>query len=60
MYFIEAMNRAGLLDEGTVLGTTAFNTPWMMRRPDSFIVHYYGMWTELRALMMAHDDALLD
>lgn len=59
MYFIEAMNRAGLLSEGTVLDSTAFNTPWMMRRPDSFIVHYYGMWPELRAMMMAHDDALL-
>lgn len=60
MYFIEAMNRAGLLDDAPVLDSTAFNTPWMLRRPDSFIVHYYGMWTEMRALMMAHDDALLD
>ena len=60
MYFIEAMTRAGLLEEGEVLDTTVFNTPWMLRRPDSFIVHYYGMWTEMRALLMAHDDALLD
>ncbi|MGH8783101.1 galactosyl transferase GMA12/MNN10 domain protein [Paraburkholderia sp.] len=60
MYFIEAMNRAGLLDDAPVLDSTVFNTPWTLRRPDSFIVHYYGMWTEMRALMMAHDDALLD
>jgi hypothetical protein len=60
LYFIEAMTRAGLLSEDLVLDSTVFNTPWLLRRPDSFIVHYYGMWTELRAMMMAHDAGLLD
>lgn len=60
MYFIEAMRRADLIDDGQVLDTVTMNTPWMLRRADSFIVHYFGMWTELRALMMAHDEVLID
>jgi hypothetical protein len=31
------------------------NTPWIYRRPDSFMVHYFGMWEDNRALMMDHD-----
>lgn len=31
------------------------NTPWIYRRPDSFMVHYIGMWQDNRALLMAHD-----
>ncbi|WP_429441898.1 galactosyl transferase GMA12/MNN10 domain protein [Paraburkholderia sp. GAS33] len=59
-YFIQALARAGLLDDDTVTDLVAFNTPWNLRRPDSFIVHYYGMWPEMRALMMAHDDSSLN
>ncbi|KWA08217.1 galactosyl transferase GMA12/MNN10 domain protein [Burkholderia territorii] len=58
-HLIEAMTRANLLDEGTVLDFISVNTPWMFRRPDSFMVHYFGMWPEMRAMMMAHDDLLL-
>ncbi|WP_232470943.1 hypothetical protein [Caballeronia hypogeia] len=31
------------------------NTPWVYRRPDSFMVHYIGMWQDNRALLMEHD-----
>ena len=31
------------------------NTPWIYRRPDSFMVHYIGMWNDNRALLMDHD-----
>jgi hypothetical protein len=33
------------------------NTPWMFRSPGNFIVHYFAMWHDLRALMMVYDDA---
>jgi hypothetical protein len=32
-----------------------WNTPWIYRRPDSFMVHYIGMWEDHKALMMDHD-----
>jgi hypothetical protein len=57
-FFIRAMERAGFLNEAPVCDFATVNTPWMMRRADSFLVHYYGMWWDMRALMMAHDDAL--
>lgn len=56
-YFIEAMQAAGLLDDRKILNPLVINTPWFMVGPDSFIVHYYGMWTEMRTLVMAYDDA---
>ncbi|AOJ68886.1 MULTISPECIES: hypothetical protein [Burkholderia] len=59
LQFIEAMSRAGLLQDEAVLDMIGINTPWLFRRPDSFIVHYYGMWHDMRTLMMAHDDTLL-
>ncbi|MFP6561803.1 galactosyl transferase GMA12/MNN10 domain protein [Paraburkholderia sp. B3] len=59
LYFIRALERAGLLDEGEILDLVTLNTPWSLRQPDSFIVHYYGMWAEMRTMMMAHDDAHL-
>ncbi|MCX4159625.1 MULTISPECIES: hypothetical protein [Paraburkholderia] len=58
-YFIRAMERALLLDEQAITDLVSINTPWMLRRPDSFVVHYYGMWPEMRAMLMAHDNALL-
>lgn len=56
-YFIEAMQAAGLLDDAGILNPLAINTPWFMVGPDSYIVHYYGMWTEMRTLVMAYDEA---
>lgn len=58
LYFIRALKRAGALDEDKIADFLELNTPWMFRRPDSFMVHYYGMWTEMRAMMMAHDSEL--
>ncbi|MFX1813013.1 galactosyl transferase GMA12/MNN10 domain protein [Paraburkholderia sp. A1RI_3L] len=55
-YFIEVMRQHNLLDEDLIDSPLLLNTPWFMRGPRSFIVHYFGMWTQMRALMMAHDD----
>ncbi|THJ46814.1 galactosyl transferase GMA12/MNN10 domain protein [Burkholderia sp. LS-044] len=55
-HFIEAMREHNLLHEALIDNPLLFNTPWFMRGPGSFIVHYFGMWTQMRALMMACDD----
>lgn len=57
-YFIEAMRSAGRLAEAEVFDLATINTPWTMRQPGSFIVHYYDMWHDCRALLMAHDTGL--
>jgi hypothetical protein len=59
-YFIKALERSGLLGAATVVDLVTLNTPWNLRRPDSFIVHYYGMWKEMRTMMMAHDETHLE
>lgn len=53
------MERDGQLHGEGVADLVSFNTPWLFRRADSYIVHYYGMWSAMRALMMAHDDGVL-
>lgn len=58
-FFIHALKDAGLLDDDDVLDFFTVNTPWNLRRDDSFIVHYLGMWPEMRALMMVHDQQLM-
>ncbi|KAB0644823.1 galactosyl transferase GMA12/MNN10 domain protein [Burkholderia latens] len=55
-YFIAAMKSHGLLDADDIRSPLEINTPWFFRRQDSFIVHYFGMWTQMRALMMDHDE----
>ncbi|WP_249203476.1 galactosyl transferase GMA12/MNN10 domain protein [Burkholderia ambifaria] len=55
-YFIEAMRQHGLLDMAAIRSPFAINTPWFFSDPDSFVVHYFGMWTEMRALMMDTDE----
>ncbi|AXE96226.1 galactosyl transferase GMA12/MNN10 domain protein [Paraburkholderia terricola] len=55
-HFINALNEHGLLAEAEILNPMIINTPWFLRRPDSFVVHYLGMWTEMRALMMDRDE----
>lgn len=57
-YLIRALTELGLLDEELVLDFLACNTPWMFRHPGSFMVHYFGMWPQLRAMLMAHDSGL--
>ncbi len=54
--FIRAMREHGLLASTPVDSPLVFNTPWFMRSPSSFLVHYFGMWTHMRALMMRADD----
>lgn len=56
-YFIEAMRQTDMLDESAIFNPLVFNTPWFMVGADSFLVHYYGMWTEMRAMVMAYDEA---
>ncbi|CAE6935815.1 galactosyl transferase GMA12/MNN10 domain protein [Paraburkholderia domus] len=56
-YFIEALKAAGLLCEDEILSPLVINTPWFFDATNSFLVHYYGMWPEMRALMMAHDES---
>lgn len=58
-HFIETLKQCGLTGSGVVSDQVSFNTYWEFRRPDSFIVHYAGMWWDIRAMMMAHDDRLL-
>ncbi|WP_124663503.1 hypothetical protein [Burkholderia sp. Bp8998] len=56
-YFIEALNDAGFLADTDVLSPIVINTPRFMANRSTFVAHYYGMWTEMRALMMAYDEA---
>jgi hypothetical protein len=58
-YFVQALKRHGLSTDEVLVNQILFNTYWEYRRPDSFIVHYSGMAWSARALVMAHDDALL-
>jgi hypothetical protein len=58
-YTIMVLERHGLLNDDVVMEQVSVNTYWEYRRPDSFIVHYAGMWYSMRALVMAHDNALL-
>ncbi|KVD40521.1 galactosyl transferase GMA12/MNN10 domain protein [Burkholderia ubonensis] len=55
-YFIQALKEHGLLDNAGIRSPLTINTPWFFSRPDSFIVHYFGMWTQMRALMMDRDE----
>ncbi|MEX3693343.1 galactosyl transferase GMA12/MNN10 domain protein [Paraburkholderia sp. BR14263] len=55
---INVLQRLGLLDKETVLNPMTINTPWFMRTSSSFIVHYLGMWTQMRAMMMNHDELI--
>ncbi|GAB6852496.1 galactosyl transferase GMA12/MNN10 domain protein [Paraburkholderia kururiensis] len=56
-HFIAAMREHGLLQHTPIDSPLLFNTPWFMRSASSFLVHYFGMWTQMRALMM-HADLL--
>lgn len=58
-YFVKAIKKSWQAKFGDITDVVSFNTPWIFRQPDSFIVHYYGMWHSMRAMMMAHDNALL-
>ena len=55
-YFIQVFEQLGLQDKTNLVNCLEMNTPWWFRQNDSFMVHYFGMATTLRALMM-HVDA---
>ncbi|KVV48302.1 galactosyl transferase GMA12/MNN10 domain protein [Burkholderia ubonensis] len=54
-YFIDAVHTARAIEHDEVCDFLEINTPWMVRQTDSFMVHYLGMWPEMRALMMMYD-----
>jgi hypothetical protein len=54
--FIDVMERRGMAGEHDLLDCLTINTPWQMKTPSSFMVHYMGMWPSLRALIMHEDD----
>lgn len=56
-HFICAMREHHLLEHARIESPLLINTPWFMRANDSFLVHYFGMWTHMRALMMHADNA---
>ncbi|AMO95598.1 galactosyl transferase GMA12/MNN10 family protein [Collimonas fungivorans] len=55
-FFIQALLRAGMLNDADVLDITTINTPWFMKQPDTFMTHYFHMWPQIRAMMMERDD----
>ncbi|WP_321793540.1 hypothetical protein [Caballeronia sp. J97] len=54
-YFIRAFESMPEFDATRILDFIDLNTPWVYRRPDSFMVHYFGMWEDNRALLMDYD-----
>nr|WP_243712180.1 hypothetical protein [Burkholderia pyrrocinia] len=44
LHFIRAMERDGQLHGEGVVDLVTFDTLWLFRRADSYIVRYYGMW----------------
>jgi hypothetical protein len=58
-FFINALRNRDMLTDNDVVSFVLINTPWSLRQPDSFIVHYYGMWPRMRTIMMTYDEAEL-
>ena len=56
--FIKVMRRHGMAAEDELLDCTTLNTPYQLQTPTTFMVHYMGMWPELRALVMHHGDEM--
>lgn len=54
-YFIRAFEAMPEFDAAQIHDFIDINTPWIYRRPDSFMVHYVGMWQDNRALLMHYD-----
>lgn len=50
--WIAAFNDAGWIDDSTLVDVLSLNTPWYFQSSDSFAVHYFEIWNELRALLM--------
>ncbi|GGD54424.1 hypothetical protein [Caballeronia grimmiae] len=56
--FIKVMQRYGMAAEDDLFDCTMLNTPYQLQTPTSFMVHYMGMWPQLRALVMHHGDEM--
>ncbi len=54
-YFIDVFHSLPDFDSTRIYDFIELNTPWVYRRPDSFMVHYIGMWEDNRALIMDYD-----
>jgi hypothetical protein len=46
-------------DLDTGVDFVGLNTPWFFQQESSMMIHYYGMVTELRAVLMAAEDRLV-
>jgi hypothetical protein len=54
-FFIREYERHADFDATRIASFIEWNTPWIYRRPDSFMVHYIGMWEDNKALLMDYD-----
>lgn len=50
--WIAALEDAGYLHDGGLVDVLRLNTPWYFQQDDSFMVHYFELWNEVRALLM--------
>ncbi|WP_250453408.1 hypothetical protein [Caballeronia sp. ATUFL_M2_KS44] len=56
-YFIREYEQHADFDATHVASFIEWNTAWLYRRADSFMVHYIGMWEDHKALLMDYDIA---
>ncbi|WP_244817166.1 hypothetical protein [Caballeronia sp. Lep1P3] len=54
-YFTREFGERAEYDPTRVASLVDWNTAWIYRRPDSFTVHYIGIWNEHKALLMDYD-----
>lgn len=54
-FFIRAFEAQSGFDTAQIRSFIELNTPCVYRRPDSFMVHYIGMWQDNRAVLMDYD-----
>ncbi|MDR5857341.1 hypothetical protein P9239_00780 [Caballeronia sp. LZ062] len=54
-FFIDEYEKHADFDATRIASFIEWNTPWIYRRADSFMVHYIGMWEDNKALLMDYD-----
>ncbi|VXB29220.1 Galactosyl transferase [Burkholderia sp. 8Y] len=54
-FFIREFESHADFDATRIASFIEWNTPWIYRRADSFMVHYIGMWEDHKALLMDYD-----
>lgn len=50
--WIAVFEHFGLTTDEPLVDVLTLNTPWYFQQPDSFMVHYFAIWNDVRALMM--------